>query len=129
MNQEISSNEPKSDDINRGNKIALYVSCFSTDGQYASMLEKKLRDEVESLNQYRNLGEIVEVFKDQGMPFELSLRPALQALLHAVLRKQVTLVMVPEFRDLSSRSREVFDLFRFFDEHGCGLRSLNEKLL
>jgi hypothetical protein len=111
------------------NRIGLYVRSFSEDGHFAETMESRLRETVDRLNRYRRLGEVVAVFRDQGRLFEPNSCFGLRALKKAVRKKQVTLVFVPEFRDLTVSFRELLRLLRFLDRHGCGLRSLNEYLL
>jgi hypothetical protein len=49
--------------------------------------------------------------------------------MNAIEQKQVTLVFVPEFRDLTLLTRDFLAVLNMFDRNGCGLRSANEYLL
>lgn len=111
------------------NRIGIYIRSYSESSGVTVMQERRLRETIDSMNRYRPFGEVVEVFKDHGMSFDIDLRPGIRALKRAVRRKQVTLVFVPELRDLATLPRDLFRLLRFFDRHRCGLRSTHEYLL
>jgi DNA invertase Pin-like site-specific DNA recombinase len=123
-NQNAGQSKPE-----RINRIAIYLQSYSKNPSYINTQENELRKYVESTNQYRRFGEVVEVFNDCGMEFYSLERPGLQSLMRSVQKKQVTLVLVPEFRDLAVLPRELFQILRFFDRHRCGLRSLHDYLL
>jgi hypothetical protein len=113
----------------RKNKIAIYLKTFGSDSRYIDEKEKELRECIERLNRYHYLGEIVGVFRDfETTEFSTSL-PSFKLLMNAVEQKQVTLVFIPEFRDLTFLTRDFLQLLSIFDRNGCGLRSANEYLL
>ena len=111
------------------NRIAIYVRSYSMTSDFSATQERRLREIIAGLNRYRPLGEVVEVFKDRGPHYDTYSRPGLRALMSAIRRERVTLVFVPEFRDLAMLPRDLFRLLRFFDRHRCGLRSEHEYLL
>ncbi len=111
------------------NRIAIYVRSYSATSDFVASQEQRLREFIARRNRYRPFGEVVEVFKDQGPHYDTYSRPGLQALMSAIRSKRVTLVFVPEFRDLAMLPRDLFRLLRFFDRHRCGLRSEHEYLL
>jgi DNA invertase Pin-like site-specific DNA recombinase len=113
----------------RTNKIAIYLRSYTRDSSYADMQEQRLRELVESRNRHYPFGEVVEVFRDSGHVFGAFNRSALTQMLRAIRKRRMTLVLVPEFRDLATLPRDLFRLLRFFDRHRCGLRSLGEYLL
>ena len=111
------------------NRIGIYVRSYSVTSDFVETQERRLREIIARRNRYHPLGEVVEVFKDRGPHYDTYSRPGLQALMSAIRRKRVTLVFVPEFRDLAMLPRDLFRLLRFFDRHRCGLRSEHEYLL
>jgi DNA invertase Pin-like site-specific DNA recombinase len=111
------------------NKIAIYLRSYTANESYVAMQERELREFVDRYNRHRPWGEVVAVFRDQGLVLDTFARPGLRALMSAIRRRQVTLILVPEFRDLAVLPREFFRILRFLDRYGCGLRSQHEYLL
>jgi DNA invertase Pin-like site-specific DNA recombinase len=111
------------------NKIAIYLRSYSDNESYTTVQERELREFVDRYNRNRPWGEVVKVFRDQGMLLDTFTRPGLRALMRAIRRRQVTLVLVPEFRDLAVLPRDLFRVLRFLDRYRCGLRSRHEYLL
>ena len=125
--QDKARSEPSSGEPT--NRIGIYVRTFSATGGFAEIQEKRVREKIADMNRYRPLGEVVEVFRDHGLCHDTFSRPGFLALLRAIRRKQVTLVMVPEFHDLMALQRDLPRILRVFLRHRCGLRSLQEYLL
>jgi hypothetical protein len=111
------------------NRIGIYIRSYSTTGGFAAMQEQRLREIIDRMNRYSPLGAVVEVFKDEGLGFGDDPRPGIQALKRAICKKQITLVFVPEFRELATLPQDFLRLLRFFARHRCGLRSAHEYLL
>ena len=111
------------------NRIGIYIRSYSETSDLPAMQETRIRETIAGLNRYHALGEVTEVFIDRGHLFDFYSRPGLRALMRAVRAKRITLVFVPEFRDLATLPRDLFRVFRFLDRHRCGLRSPHEYLL
>ena len=123
-NQNAGQSKPE-----RINKIAIYLRSYSNNPSYIDIQENDLRRYVENTNRYRRFGEVVDVFRDCGTALYSLERPGIQSLMRSIQNKQVTLVLVPEFRDLAVLPRELFQILHFLDRHRCGLRSMHEYLL
>ena len=112
-------------------KIAAYIR-VSTEEQ-AENPEGSIKNQEERIRQavqFKNLdgpfGEIAHVFVDRAKSGKDTNRPALQGLLAAISRKEVSLVLVTELSRLSRSIKDFASIWELMQKHGCSFMSLRE---
>jgi len=110
-----------------GRKIALYLRTASQDQENPQesleAQEKKLRNLVRSRNRRGRFGRIAGLFADPGYSGMDSNRPALKALLEAVRRNEIDVVLVSDVARLSRSMKQLIDLMTSMAAHQCQLET------
>ena len=88
--------------------------------------EERIRQAVQFKNMEDHFGELAHVFVDRAKSGKDTNRPALQGLLAAIRRKEITLVLVTELSRLSRSIKDFSAIWELMQKHGCSFMSLRE---
>jgi site-specific DNA recombinase len=118
--------------VNGLHKIGLYIR-VSTEEQASNpegsikSQEQRLRQAVEFKNVIGKFGQVTDVFIDRAKSGKDTNRPELQRLLQAVIKREISLIMVTELSRLSRSIKDFSEIWELMRIHGCQFQSLREQ--
>jgi DNA invertase Pin-like site-specific DNA recombinase len=117
----------------QGHRIALYLRTATQGCQkYGNPIKKQernLRQLVRKRNRWNTLGEIVDVFADEGKSGLNTDRPELRRLLSSIRDRKITVVLVTDLSRLSRSPSGLIEIFEALNEGGCELGTLGASTL